>query len=136
MEIYNLIIYVMAFIFDIDGTLTAHSWGWASPTGRESINKDTVNTLHRLHSQWNKIIILTWRNSKYEWVTKKWLKDNGIFYDTLFMNPDQNIGSTAYKRAKMQRLMAPGRKIQWWYDDNPGVQKVAEELKIPFTLIR
>ena len=126
----------MSYVFDIDGTLTAYSGWWAFPTGREEINKNTVNTLQRLHSQWNKIIILTGRNSKYEWVTKKWLKDNGIFYDTLFMNHDPHISSTAYKREKMKRIIAPGRNVQGWYDDNPWSQKIAEELKIPFTLIK
>jgi len=126
----------MAFVFDIDWTLTAHSWGWAFPTGRELPNKWLLNKLQRLQQQGNKIIILTGRSSKHEWVTRKWLKDNWIIYDTLFMNHDPNVSSTAYKRNKMQRLLAPGRNIHGWFDDNPWVQKVAEELDVPFTLIR
>jgi len=126
----------MAYVFDIDGTLTiANKWSWI-PNGNEKPRNDIINTLHRLRSQWNKIFILTWREDKYRRVTEEWLRKNDIKYDNLFMREDEHIGSTVYKRTKINRLLLPGRKIQWWYDDNPGVQKIAWELNIPFTLVR
>lgn len=126
----------MAYVFDIDWTLTiANKWSWI-PNGNEKPRNDIINTLHRLRSQWNKIFILTGREDKYRRVTEEWLRKNDIKYDNLFMREDEHIGSTAYKRTKINRLLIPGRKIQWWYDDNPGVQKIAGELNIPFTLVK
>lgn len=123
------------YVFDVDGTLTNSKYGFA-PTGKESVNKEVVATLSRFIKQWSKVVILTGRESKYRRVTENWLKSNWIQYDSLFMRNDEHIGSTAYKKDKMKRLMIPGRKIQGWYDDNPWVQKIAEELNVPFTLVR
>jgi len=124
----------MAYVFDIDGTLTM--WWPYPPTWKEKPNHATINTLRRLSSQGNKIFILTWRDEKFRSLTRDWLKKQWITYDSLFMKEDEHIGSTEYKRTKIERLLAPGRKIQWWYDDNPWVEKIAKELNLPFTLIR
>lgn len=123
------------FVFDIDWTLTTSKYGF-NPTGKEAINKEVVSTLNRLSGQGNRVIILTGRASKYRKLTEDWLKSHGIRHDALYMNDDIHTQSTAYKKNQIKRLMTPGRKIQGWYDNNPSVGKVAEELRIPFTLIR
>lgn len=128
------LINTMAYIFDVDWTLTT---GWPyPPTWKEKPNHATINTLRRLSSQGNNIFILTGRHEKFRKLTTEWLKKQWVTYDALFMNDDDGISSTTYKRQKIQRILAPGRKIHRWYDNNPWVEKIAKELNLPFILIR
>lgn len=78
------------------------------------------------------IIILTWRKGKFREITKSWLIDNGVWFDTLIMQE----GSTAkknevFKEEKLKELMEV-YDIQMVYDDNHKVWEVCKRLGLPF----
>ena len=118
----------MAYIFDIDWTLT--QWDTFPPTWKESPNKTMIQTLDRIKAQWGKIYILTWRPNKYRTITEKWLRDNDIRYDKLIMN-NTDKRSNDFKKEAVQKMYGINR----WYDNNSGVQKIAEELNINFVKV-
>ncbi len=81
-----------AFIFDIDGTLAI--MGDRSPFEWSKVGSDTRNEVVYLVLRWlqpeNKIIILSGRDEVCRKETEKWLKDNNIKYEELFMRPEGN----------------------------------------------
>lgn len=80
-----------AYIVDIDGTLAHIPEGGRSPYDGERVHEDVldhavaavVNTL----STENHIVIMSGRDEQYRAVTEKWLLDNGVNFDALFMRP-------------------------------------------------
>lgn len=82
----------VALIVDIDGTLAEK--GPRSPFDWKSVGKDTpiqhvidlVNTMSNTHE----IILFSGRDSVCRSETKKWLMDNSVNYDTLYMRPEAN----------------------------------------------
>lgn len=115
-------------ISDIDWTLTSNDS--YPPTGNEGINHSMVQALTRLHSSWDKIIILTWRPWRYRDLTTKWLKDNNIPYFKLIMNDDW-ISSNKFKEQVVSSMWAPWQKIDW-YDNRWELRSVADKFNIKF----
>lgn len=81
-----------AVIFDIDGTLAV--MGDRSPYDGAAVWKDTVNkdvhtALNNAELAGYSIVILSGRDEVYREVTEKWLADNGIYFDFLFMRPTE-----------------------------------------------
>ncbi len=115
-------------ISDIDWTLTSNDS--YPPTGKEGINHSMVQTLTRLNSTGDKIIILTWRPAKYRTLTAKWLDSHNIPYSKLIMN-DEGWASDKFKEWVVSRMVTPGQKIEW-YDNRWELRKVADKLNIKF----
>lgn len=81
-----------AFIFDIDGTLAV--MGDRSPYDGAAVWKDTVNegvlaALNNADNSGYVIIIVSGRDEVYREVTEKWLSDNHIYHDYLYMRPTE-----------------------------------------------
>lgn len=77
-----------AVICDMDGTL-AHMNG-RSPydfmsAGEDTLNKPVASTIKALHDAGNTIIIFSGREDVCRNITEKWLDDNGIPWDALYM---------------------------------------------------
>ena len=77
-----------AVICDMDGTL-AHMNG-RSPydfmsAGEDTLNKPVASTIKALHDAGNTIIIFSGREDVCRSITEKWLNDNGIPWDALYM---------------------------------------------------
>lgn len=78
-----------AYIVDIDGTLAHIPEGGRSPYDGERVHEDVldhavaavVNTL----SNENHIVVMSGRDEQFRAVTEKWLLDNAVNYDVLFM---------------------------------------------------
>lgn len=86
---------ISAVIFDIDGTLAV--MGDRNPYDGAKVWMDTVNmdvhlALYNAQNSGAKIIIVTGRDEIYREVTEKWLEDNRIRYDALYMRPTQPAG--------------------------------------------
>jgi FMN phosphatase YigB (HAD superfamily) len=92
-------------ICDIDGTLAdiEHRRGYVriQPSNwsafNESMHLDTVNqpvkdVYNALRSQGHYMVIFTGRGNDYRNVTEKWLHDNEIFYDELYMRHVKKAG--------------------------------------------
>lgn len=81
-----------AYIFDIDGTLAIRGdrspFNW-SKVGLDTVNEPVRKVLDRLEVDFP-IIILSGRDEVCREETEKWLKDNDIKYDKLFMRPEGN----------------------------------------------
>lgn len=84
-----------AILCDLDGTLAL--FDTANPYDRDFL-KDTVNKPVEIvisaavnSSNWSPLIILvSGRKSEFREQTEKWLEDNGISYDYLFMRPEND----------------------------------------------
>lgn len=81
-----------AVIFDIDGTLAI--MGDRSPYDGAKVHLDTLN--QNVHAALNNaelagyvIIIVSGRDEEYREVTEKWLGDNNVYYDYLYMRPTE-----------------------------------------------
>lgn len=81
------------YIFDIDGTLSIKGnrspYEW-SKVAEDEYNFAVVETFRRLQDNNHnpaKFIIFSGRDSSCREITEKWLKDNGIPYDELYMRP-------------------------------------------------
>lgn len=80
-----------AYIVDVDGTLAHIPKGGRSPYDGTRVHEDivdeavaaTVNTLSTVHH----IIVMSGRDEQFRDVTEKWLTDNNILWDALFMRP-------------------------------------------------
>lgn len=93
---------IKAIIFDLDGCLAdfghrahllkqekdVHSQFFSSMFG-DKVNKWCKEILNRFKDDYG-IIIITGRPDKYRVVTEKWLEENGIIYDALFMRPSKD----------------------------------------------
>lgn len=81
-----------AVIFDIDGTLAI--MGDRSPydgaaVWKDTVNKDVLAALNNAELAGYFIIIVSGRDEVYHEVTEKWLADNGVYYDMLYMRPTE-----------------------------------------------
>lgn len=79
-----------ALIVDIDGTIAEK--GARSPFDWKAVGRDTpiqhVIDLVNTYSKTHEIILLSGRDSVCRPETKKWLIDNKVNYDTLYMRPE------------------------------------------------
>ena len=102
------------YIFDIDGTLAHRVKGGRGPfdwhrVGEDVVDESMLRIYHDLfigrgetHDD-DKFIIVTGRDEVCRPETEKWLEDNQIFYDELFMRPkdskdrDVDVKITIYR---------------------------------------
>lgn len=91
-------------IFDIDGTL-AKMCG-RSPYDWHRVHEDTVNKpvaelAKLLWNQGKKIIIFTGRDGVCLKSTEKWLVDNGVFYNEIYIRPEGNTEKDSIIKKRM-----------------------------------
>lgn len=83
----------LAIICDIDGTLALMKdrgpFEWEK-VGQDDLNSIVFNILCAFSFQEFKIVLVSGRDEVCRKETEKWLKDNGIHYDELFMRPEGN----------------------------------------------
>ena len=97
---------------DIDGTLAL--FGDANPYDRD-FSKDQIN-----QAIWNilktyddstssYIILLSGRNGKYQEITDKWLDNNGVHYDALFMRKEGDTRKDSIIKEEIYRAEIEGK---------------------------
>lgn len=124
-----------AVIFDIDGTLAV--MGDRSPYDGAAVWKDTPNhdvaTALRLYRSYGYVVyIVSGRDEVYRAVTEKWLADNNIKYDALFMRPTEpgkKREDSIIKYELFNKHIRPlGHRILGVYDDRHRVLRMWREL--------
>lgn len=113
-----------AFIVDIDGTL-AHMDG-RSPFDYSQVHTDTVDDSVRQVveslEQTDYILIVSGRTDDCRAETEKWLKDNFIRYDGLFMRKrGDNRPDSIVKYEILMNDIAPRFNVMGVFDDRPSV---------------
>jgi len=128
-------VYLSAVIFDIDGTLAV--MGDRSPYDGEkvwmdSLNRDVSAALDAHWSFGSKVIIVSGRDEIYRDVTEKWLADNGVQYDELYMRPTeegQKREDSIIKYELFNKYIRPkDYRILGVYDDRHRVLRMWREL--------
>lgn len=124
-----------AVIFDIDGTLAV--MGDRSPYDGEKVwmdspNDDVATALRLYRNVGYTIYIVSGRDAIYRAVTEKWLADNNIKYDDLFMRPTeagQKREDSIIKYELFNKHIRPlGHRILGVFDDRHRVLRMWREL--------
>jgi len=117
------------FIFDIDGTLAHMNRELRSPYNWHKVGLDTVDIptavisrlieFHRNNSvdDKTKTIICTGRDGVCLNETKKWLKDNDIPYDEIYIRPQKDQRPDWIVKEEMWREIIKTHRIIAMYDD-------------------
>ena len=98
---------------------------------------DIVNNFKKLYDfDWlqsngikhNKIILMSGRMDKCKDQTEKWLKDNNIYYDDLFMRKTNDYRQDAVvKKELYERHIENKYYVEAWFDDKDQVVKMIRE---------
>jgi len=70
------------------------------------------------------IVIMTGRGEIAKHKTIKWLRDNKIYYDTLFMRPEKNYNPAVYLKRNWLIENFKKSKILCAFDDDPNIIKM------------
>jgi hypothetical protein len=140
----NSLVYLLwnypCLVFDLDGTLceiadpshpNIHTWN-------EKVTKHVakITDIHKDHWNLYRIIILTGRKEKEYWdLTRKWLKDNGIYYDHLLMQEWNTAEKNEVFKEKKLLEIAKFYDIDCVFDDNPKVTDICRKLGIHFAYV-
>ena len=122
-----------AVIFDIDGTLSEKGdrepFDWNS-VGKDKVILDVKYQLLKLKDSEipPKIIICTGRMEVATYNTKKWLKENGIPYDTFYIRKANDYRPDYVVKEEMWRDIAKRNYIAGIYDDRMQVIRRARAL--------
>ena len=119
------------FIFDIDGTLAYTTWrnvyDW-SLVHTDWVYRDVAEMANILLDAWNNIIICSWREDTCRVETEKWLKDNWIPYDKLFMRKEwDKRKDSIVKYEILVNDIIPHYYVKWVFDDRDQVVKAWRE---------
>ncbi len=123
-----------AYCFDIDGTL-AHMDGKRGPfhwhmVGVDSVDESVAETL-RLLNMSSFIIILSGRDEVCRPETEKWLNDNDIPYNRLYMRPKGSMEKdTIVKKRLFDENIKDKFRIIGIFDDRPVVIRMWKSMGI------
>lgn len=123
-----------AIICDIDGTLAL--FGDNSPYDRDFnqdvVSKEVREIVNIYHSTGTKVIIVSGRKNKYLEVTEKWLKDNSVNYDEIFMpRADNDMRKDYILKEEIYRNNIQGKyNVFFVLDDRSQVVRLWRDLGI------
>lgn len=123
----------LCVVFDIDGTLAKHN---RSPYDYSRLHTDTVfahiKELNRLYwESCSSIFIVSGRPDTYREETRKWLIDNDIYFDHLFMRrADDNRNDADVKHEIFNNEFRDQYEIEAWFDDRDRVVRRMRKLGI------
>lgn len=122
-------------IFDIDGTLAV--MGDRSPYDGEkvwmdSLNKDVARVLRFYDAMGVTVFIVSGRDEVYREVTEKWLADNALWWEALYMRPTEEGNKredSIIKYELFNKHIRPlGYRILGVFDDRHRVLRMWREL--------
>jgi len=122
-------------IFDIDGTLAHHGnrspYDW-SRVGEDTVDMAVANVLNLYHKSGDYVIILlSGRDSICRPETTKWLQENNIYYDLLFMRPEKSQEKDSIvKRSLFENNIREHFAVEAIYDDRQQVVDMWRSLGI------
>lgn len=142
----------LAICFDMDGTLvdvrdvryfvngpkgsprdfdSFHRFSLHSPA-----NRLVVEELLEAHNRGYKIVITTAREEQYREITQKWLDDNNVPYDNIFMRKAKDYRvDYEVKKEMLHELVLPHYDVVRCVDDNPQAIKAWVENGLSVTVI-
>jgi phosphoglycolate phosphatase-like HAD superfamily hydrolase len=97
-------------------------------------HKDVVDMVWQVCNDLD-IIIVTARKEKYRALTARWLKNNDVPHDALFMRQDDDHREDYEVKKDILEHIAVYWDIKHAVDDNPSIIKLWEENGIPTTKI-
>ena len=129
-------------VFDIDGTLAnvdhrrhwvaskPKNWAaWNAAMDRDTVYEDIRWMLDQFVADGTpRIVLCSGRGSETRAVTQKWLKDNGIYYDALYMRAAKDNRKDSI--VKVELLHDIQRDYAWpwlWVDDRQQVVDAVRE---------
>lgn len=127
-----------AYIFDIDWTL-AHMSGRSpydySQVHTDIVDEDVKRMRDNLVSNGYDIIIVSWRNENCRFETAKWLKDNWIYFQALYMRGEDDTRNDAIvKKEIAEQYILPMYNVRGVFDDRLRVCRMWHEIGL--TLFR
>ncbi len=133
-------------VFDIDGTLADNTHrrhfvervvgkkDWKSfnnSMAKDTPNKAIVSILHAAKDIGLTTVLATGRGEEYREVTEKWLADNFISYDLLFMRPAKDYRpDTEIKKEMLADMRRKGLEPHYVVDDRNSVVAMWREAGI------
>ena len=114
----------IAVICDIDGTLAHMNKRSPYDTSRyhEDSKDETIHYVFSRLSQGATRIICSGRSENFRAVTTKWLADNGITYDVMYMRPsNDNRNDTIIKQEIYDRHIKGKYEVRCVLDDRDRV---------------
>mgnify|MGYP001192029424 CR=1 FL=1 len=114
-----------AIICDIDGTLAIRNG--RGPFEHEKSNTDTLckevkNLLDLYKSNGYKIIIFSGRQHRFKDITIKWMEDNDVNYDSIYLrNTDDNRSDSIVKMELYNKHIKNHYDIEFILDDRNQV---------------
>ena len=129
-------------VFDIDGTLAnvdhrrhwvaskPKNWAaWNAAMDRDTVHEDIRWMLDQFVADGTtRIVLCSGRGSETREVTEKWLKDNGIYYDALYLRAAKDNRKDSI--VKVELLHDIQRDYAWpwlWVDDRQQVVDAIRE---------
>jgi len=121
--------------FDIDGTITTGPKN-RSPYEWQKVGQDEVNEpvkeMTRLFHVDNQIVIVSGRDGSCRNETEKWLADNNIIYDYLYMREaNDNRPDDIVKEEIIDNMILTQFNIKLWVDDRLKVCRMVYRKGIP-----
>lgn len=125
-----------AILVDVDGTLANHV-GIRSPFAWDEVDKDTthdevVDIVRAMYTQReHRIVIVSGRDSVCRAKTEKWLQDNNIRYDDIYMRAENDMRSDdIVKKEILVNQILPLYNVKMVIDDRPRVCNMWRSLGI------
>jgi hypothetical protein len=121
--------------FDVDGTLTMgpknrSPYEWQK-VGQDEVNEPVKAMTHLFHVD-NQIIIVSGRDGSCRSETEKWLADNNIVYDYLYMREaNDNRPDDIVKEEIIDNMILTQFNIKLWVDDRLKVCRMVYRKGIP-----
>lgn len=114
-----------AVLFDLDGTLALHTSG-RSPYDTSRYMEDTVDPAVKEHLDMVDrsgyfVLIVTGRDEAFRDVCQRWLRDNGVGYDELFMRPEGDTRNDAIVKSELLDQIGQKYRVAWAVDDRDRV---------------
>lgn len=132
---------VDAWIFDVDGTLAnpvhrkhfienkPKRWDlWNLNIDKDTVNQEIADFVEVARAKGIFVIIATGREEKYRVITRNWLYDHNIFFDSLMLRKNGDYRSDdIIKKEMLDRISAAGINPVLVFDDRDRVVKMWRE---------
>ena len=128
--------YAKVIVFDIDGTLAnvdhrrqyvaskPKNWAaWNAGMARDTLNEDVASILDAFNRRPNTCIVLcSGRGEESRAVTEKWLEDNGVQYEHLYMRREKDYRQDSIVKVELLEQIRYDYGNPWlWFDDRQQV---------------
>ena len=122
-------------VFDIDGTLAnvdhrrkyiatkPRNWAaWDAAMGADTVHEDIKELLDTLRNAGNTIILCSGRGEDTRGVTERWMAENGIRYDALYMRAAKDYRQDSIVKVELlDRIREDHGEPFLWIDDRQQV---------------